>query len=283
MFEVVAGSVLSRPSADGRVRAPGVERVLDLGEPVHGAEVGGLCGHPLLRAHRGDDGQFVLHGVENHHHAGAHEKGVGRAHRIGLVAGKLLDEPHRVVAQIAEHARRHGRQMLGDVELGGVEQLAQRLERAGLAGLECVRVLERALVDLGHVAVRAPEHVGIEADDRIAAAHGAAFDGFEKEGVGPVGGELQHGRDGRFKIGDQLGGDKLGHSSSVVLGEFGKRRFDLHWRGNPLSVEYRGSNGIRPVVRSPASSGNANGIIRDRYKCRRLPAFPVSALRTFPG
>ena len=215
------------------MRAPGVERVLDLGEPVHGAEIGGLGGHPLLRACRGDDGQLVLHGVENDHDAGAHEKGVGRAHRIGLDVRKLLDQPHGVVAQIAEHARRHGRQVLGDVELGGVEQFAQRLERAGLAGLEGVRVLEWALVDFGHVAVRAPQHVGIEADNRIAAAHGAAFDGFEEEGVGPVRGELQHGRDRRFKVCDQLRGDKLGRSSGVALGEIGKRRLDLHWRGYP--------------------------------------------------
>ena len=126
--------------------------------------------------------------------------------------------------------------MLRDLHLRSIEQFPQRLERPRLAGLERVRVLEGIFVDLGAVALGAPQNVGIEADDRITAPDGAAFDGFEEERVRPVGGELQHRRDGRLKIGDQLRGDQLGCAFRIALGEFGKRRLDLHGLGNPLGV-----------------------------------------------
>ena len=44
---------------------------------------------------------------------------------------------------------------------------------------------QRRAIDLGRFAVGAPDQVRLEADDRIAAARGAAFDGFEQEAHRP--------------------------------------------------------------------------------------------------
>ena len=59
---------------------------------------------------------------------------------------------------------------------------AQRDERRRVARREGARVGQRVAIDLGLVADGAKEHVGVEADHRIAAARGAAFDRFEQEG-----------------------------------------------------------------------------------------------------
>ena len=78
-----------------------------------------------------------------------------------------------------------------------------------VAGREAVGVAARGAVDLGAAAVRAPDQVGIEPDDRIAAAHRAAFDRFEQEAHRPAAGDLQERRDRRFEVGDQRGPDHL--------------------------------------------------------------------------
>src|SRR3546814_19114235 len=63
-----------------------------------------------------------------------------------------------------------------------VEQLAQRLERRLMAGLEAVLVEAGVAVDFGLAAVAAPQQVRLQADDRITAAHRAALDRFQQEG-----------------------------------------------------------------------------------------------------
>ena len=51
------------------------------------------------------------------------------AHGIGLGARQLLDQPHRVVAQIAEHTRRHGRQLRRKLDGQFRKQRAERGKR----------------------------------------------------------------------------------------------------------------------------------------------------------
>ena len=53
---------------------------------------------------------LVAHRVEHGHHRRADHDRVGRADRIGLRRREPLHLAHHVVAEIAEHARRHRRQ-----------------------------------------------------------------------------------------------------------------------------------------------------------------------------
>ena len=232
-----------------RMRDPGFERVLDLREPLHGAVIGGFGRDALLRAYRGDDGHLVLHGVENDHDRGPHQKRVGHAHGIGLVRTAAS----RPAARCRSSDSRTRPPTWAANARGSPPSRASSSSRSALSvpalqGWNASASLSGIFVDLGAITLGAPQNVGIEADDRITAPDGAAFDGFEEERVRPVCGELQHRRDGRLKIGDQLRGDKLGCAFRIALGEFGKRRLDLHGLGNPLGVEYRGSCQIRPVA-----------------------------------
>ena len=49
---------------------------------------------------------------------------------------------------------------------------------------------KRPPVDLGPPAVRAPDEIGLQSDDRVASAHRTAFDRFEQEAVMLIAGEL---------------------------------------------------------------------------------------------
>ena len=87
---------------------------------------------------------------------------------------------------------------------------ALRLSSAGLPGrLERGPVGPHAAVDLGAVAEAAPYHVRPEADDRVAAARGAALDALQEEAVGLSLGKLEHRRDRGLEIGDERGPDHL--------------------------------------------------------------------------
>ena len=122
----------------------------------------------------------------------------------GLAGAQALHPPHHVVAEIAEHARRHRRQARRQLDARFGEQRPQRLERIAGAGDEGVRVVQRAPVDLGPLAGRAEDEVRVEPDHRIASALGAALDRLEEEHVaGASARELEIGRDRRLEIGDQ--------------------------------------------------------------------------------
>src|SRR5579883_1637985 len=56
----------------------------------------------------------------------------------------------------------------------------------------------------------------------------AAFDGFEEKAVRPPIGKLEHGRDGRFEIGDQRGPDQHRPARGVVLRERVEAGAELH-------------------------------------------------------
>ena len=142
----------------------------------------GLGGDAGLGPHRRHDGDRVLHGVEHDRRCvGRIRIASGMPIGSGLGARQLLHQPHHVVAEIAEQAGRHRRQLFGQRDAAFGDQRAQRVERRLGAGREAVRLGARRAVDLGARAVRAPDQVGLEPDDRIAAAHRAAFDRFEQE------------------------------------------------------------------------------------------------------
>ena len=86
------------------------------------------------------------------------------------------------------------------------DQRAQRRERRLRRARTRPGVARRVAVDLGLVAVDPEDHVGVEADHRIAAARRAAFDRFQQEHVaGAPARQFQKGRDRRFEIGDEPG------------------------------------------------------------------------------
>src|SRR5262249_3427554 len=88
---------------------------------------------------------------------------------------------------------------------------------------------------------QAPHKVGLEPDDGIAAAHGAALDRLEQEAHGRAG-DLEEGRNRRLQVGHQGGPDHLRHAAPVTLGEGVRRRFDVHrdWLyGSPPPITWR--------------------------------------------
>src|SRR5260221_16710 len=75
---------------------------------------------------------------------------------------------------------------------------------------------------------RAPDHVGIEADDGVAPTHRAALDRFEQEAHRPLAANLEEGRHRRFEVRDQRRPHDLGLAPRVALGECRCLRLDLH-------------------------------------------------------
>ncbi len=69
------------------------------------------------------------------------------------------------------------------------------------------------------ISVCAPQHVRIEADDRIATAHGAAFDRLEQKGIWAIPAKLQHRRDRGLQVGDKTRDDKLRLSGAIACGK----------------------------------------------------------------
>ena len=184
-----------------------------------------------FRPHRRDHGDAVLHRVEHHDQRRADQDRVGNADRIGMAGGQLLHQPHHVVAEIAEHAGRHRRQAVGQRDAAFGDQRAQRLERR-LAGRARSRRAWRCALRLisARAPFDAPDQVGLEADDRIAAAHRAAFDRLEQEAHRPRARDLQERRDRRLQVGDQRGPHHLRLAARVARGEALGRRLDLHGR-----------------------------------------------------
>ena len=182
-----------------------VEAFDDAGQPLDRARERGLGVDAFLRAHRRHHRDRILHRVEHDDDGRAHQHRVGNADRIGIGRRQFLHQPHHVVAEIAEHAGRHRRQAVGQVDAAFRDQRAQRLERRLGAGREGVGLGARAAVDLGLRAVGAPDQIRLEPDDRIAAAHRAAFHRLQQKAHRLAAAELEEGRDRRLQVGDQRG------------------------------------------------------------------------------
>jgi len=72
-----------------------------------------------------------------------------------------------------------------------------------------VRRIARAAVDLGAAVAAAPDEIGLEADDGIAAARLSALHAFQQERIVASLAELQEDGDRRLEIGDQARVDSL--------------------------------------------------------------------------
>ena len=197
-----------------------------------GRLVGGARGYTGVRAYGTDDRDEVAHGVEDHHHARAHQDGIRNAERVGVRRAQGLHGPDHVVTEIAEQAGGHGRKRVGladspDGALG--DQRPQARER------RCVlrREIGKSGVarDLCPAFAAAPGKVGVEADHRVAPANGAALDGFEEEGgAGMPGPQLQESGDGGLQIRHQGQVEEGGATGLVGVGEGREVRVVLHRR-----------------------------------------------------
>ena len=177
-----------------------------------------------------DDDHLVLDRVEHDHDRRAHEHAVGDPERVGPLVGQVLDQPHGVVAHVADDAggdrRQVGRQL--DARLG--QQGAQRFQRRQLVDLEGGQIGLRTPVDLGLAAEGAPDDIRGDADDRVASAHGAALHRFQQAADGLPVAQLQRRRHRRLEVGDQPRPHHLGRALAIALAEGGTRRQRLELR-----------------------------------------------------
>ena len=157
--------------------------------------------------------------VEQRHHGRPQEHRVGQAEAVRIGVRQALDQPDHVVAHVAEQSGRHQRQPPGrSIRLSAISW--RRLASAGSAqGSNASAVEAGAPVDLGAVAAAAPDQVGLDAQDRIAAADRAAGHALQQEAEGAAIGELEQGRDRRLQVGHQRGRDHLRPARLVGGGE----------------------------------------------------------------
>ena len=198
-----------------------------VGQALAGEIVRGARSQARPRPHRGDDHHAILDVVEDRHDRGPHEHGVRNVQGIRVGVRQALHQAHHVVAEEAEQPGGHGRQALGQGDARLFDQAAQLVQRLAGTGLERREVLPGVPIDLRPRAETAPDQVRLQADGRVAAAHGAALDRFQQTAVRAALGELEHGRDRRLQIGDQRGPHHLGLTGLVrcaELGEIGLRR-----------------------------------------------------------
>ncbi len=156
-----------RQRADQRVRRLVEARVCG----VPGC-LGGLFG---ARIHRGGKRQLILHVVEDHEQGWADQQCLRHADDVAVRLRQLLHQPHHVIAEITDQSARHRRQMRWHVEAGLVDQRAEAFQRRPLILGEGMWRGLRVAVHLGAAIAAAPDQVRLHADDRIAAARGAAI------------------------------------------------------------------------------------------------------------
>ncbi len=211
----------------GAVERP-VERLHDLRQPVGGAVISLTRLELFIGPDRRDDGQLVAYRIEDDDDLRPDQHRIRQTERVGWLVRQVLNQPHRVVAQIAEHAGRRGRQIgrHGDAAFrkhgadGGQCRLLCRLERRK----------RRRPADFRVVAVGPEDQVRVQADHRIAAAYRAALHRFQQEGIGAARRQLQIGRHRRLQVGDETRPHDLGATGLIGCAEFFKRWLDLHYR-----------------------------------------------------
>ena len=206
-FDGAEGGKIFRHRRRSRGRALQiVDRIV---QPLGGAGIRRPCIDAVLRPHRRHDQDLVAHRVEDRDDRRPQQDRVGQAERIGRNIGQLFDEPHHVVAEIAEQPGRHRRQAGRQRHAAFADQCPQRRDRRRAVGCEGVGVRPRVAVDLGFAVQAAPDQIGLEPDDRIASARLAALDALEQERVVTALAEFEERRDRRLQIGDALGIEDL--------------------------------------------------------------------------
>ena len=170
----------------------------------------------------------------------AHEHAVGHAERIGSLVGQVLDQPHGVVAHVADDAGGDRRQLRQADRCARRQQGAQRLQgRRASRPRRHDGFGERLAVDLGPVAEGAPDDVGSDADDGVAPAHGAALHRLQEAADGLPVAQLQGGRDGRLEVGDEPRPHHLRLALAIALGERGARGLGLEVGGGHVELGHR--------------------------------------------
>src|SRR6266481_5657772 len=155
------------------------------GGVVFRAKAAGAFGENIV-----DDPQAVLHVIECDEAVIEHQHCVIEADFIAKALGEALDEPHHVVAKIADGAGDQRRQSGKPHGTETLDALAQ--ERNGVALFPNDAVA--ALHDAGAVGV-AEDFLGVRARKRVARDLFAALDTFEQEGVSRALGDSQIGAD----------------------------------------------------------------------------------------
>ena len=185
------------------VRQRFVEGGNDAAQPLHRGGVGRVRVDIGLRIDWGDDDHLVLDRVEHDHDGRSHEDAVGDGERVGSLVGEALDQPHGIVAHVADDAGGNRRQVARQLDARLRQECAQRLQGRELLDLEGLAVRQRLAVDLGPVAEGAPDDVRSDADDGVASAHGAALHRFQETAHGLPIAQLQGGGDRRLEVGDE--------------------------------------------------------------------------------
>ena len=206
----------------------------------------------------------------------------GRSSGSGLTSRQRLDQPDHVVAERRRTGRRpsaagpSGRSMR---ERG--DQVAQAVQRAAGLGREAAGGDVGALGDLGLVAAAAPDQVGLERDDRIAAAQGAALDRFEQEGVGPARGRSSDrprpGSPGRRSAGARRPAGRPAASPAAKAVELGVASLSLgHWARRRAS-RASAAGGVRPRA-SRARAGSFLAFERAAAAARAVRPWPSTSV-----
>ncbi len=158
-------------------------------------------------------------GVEDGDQRGAGQHGIRQVQRVGIGLTQRLQQADHVIAERPEQAGGHGRQVLRQVKAAGRHQTPQR--RQGIirlidkpVGRDVRATRQRCLA-----VPTAPDDVGIEGQDRIAALDGAPLDRLEQEGIGAPLADLQIGRDRGLQIVDPTTDDDLGSTRVPGPGE----------------------------------------------------------------
>ena len=148
----------------------------------------------------------ILDGIEYGDDGRAHELAVRHVQGFRVGIGNIFGQAHRVITHIAEQTGRHGWQSGRQLDTGFGQYGPERRQCAGgfgnRAGLEGARVRQRMPVDIGLVAVAAPDQIGLHAQKGIAPPDRAAFHRFQKKAVGGAADQFDHGRYRRLQIGD---------------------------------------------------------------------------------
>ena len=182
------------------MRQRAFQRRLGRVQPVCGALPGRFRRNVTGRIDRCDQSQLVVHVVENSEQGRAHHDAFGHADGVAVLHRQRLHLPNHVVAQVANQAAGHRRQMRRDLQLGFRDQRAQALQRRPGFGEESMGCGQSVPVDRRASILAAPDQVRLHADDRVTAPGRSAFHAFQQERIRLAVRQFQERRNRGFQI-----------------------------------------------------------------------------------
>ena len=156
------------------------------GAIVFRSEAAGAFGENIA-----NDPQAVLHVIEGDEATIEHQHRVVEADFIAEAPGDAFDQPHHVIAEVADGSRDQRRQSGKSHGTKTLDALAQERNGVALFPNHPVAALQDA-----RAAGIAEDFLGVSARKRVARDFFAAFDAFEEEGVPRPLGDSQVGADG---------------------------------------------------------------------------------------